>query len=114
MRSYSVIQNLWFPSKNTDLQITTIEFRLHGINEGSAPCLLVLKIHEIRQLKCRDTDKPYGRELSRVLKQHSFFCFTLCYTLQLKHSEPVVINCRHADLCNVFKVKFHCEKGGKK
>lgn len=72
-----------------------IEFKLHGIYGDLAPCLLVLKIYEIRQSKCRDTDKPYGRELSRVFKQYSFCCFTLCYTLQLKCGEPVVINCRY-------------------
>lgn len=34
---------------------------------GFASYLLVLKMYKIRLLKCKDTDGPYGRELSRVL-----------------------------------------------
>lgn len=34
---------------------------------GFAPYLLALKMYKIRLLKCKDTDGPYGRELSRVL-----------------------------------------------
>lgn len=69
---FCVLRFFLFPYKYMELQIATIEFELHGIYGGLDPCLLVLKMYSIRQLKCRDTDKPYGRELSRVFEQCSF------------------------------------------
>lgn len=61
-----------YPRKNTkkkNLPIYTVQSVLYASSDvGFASYLLVLKRYKIRLLKCKDTDGPYGRELSRVLQ----------------------------------------------
>lgn len=56
---------------------------------GFAPYLLVFKMYKIRLLKCKDTDGPYGRELSGVLQEDGlpgrFYLFKLRTALCLQN-----------------------------